>query len=44
VSAPGAAVLVVEDDDETRTVLVRELRARGYRIQEAVDGASGAMP
>ncbi|HET7181189.1 MAG TPA: response regulator transcription factor [Candidatus Limnocylindrales bacterium] len=39
-TAPGAAVLVVEDDDETRAVLVRELGTRGYRIQEAVDGAT----
>lgn len=34
----GATVLVVEDDDETRHVLVRELTARGYRIEEAPDG------
>jgi two-component system KDP operon response regulator KdpE len=39
-SAPGATVLVVEDDDETRAVLVRELGSRGYRIHEAVDGGS----
>lgn len=39
-SAPGATVLVVEDDDETRAVLVRELGTRGYRIQEAVDGTT----
>ena len=31
----GATVLVVEDDDETRAVLVRELGSRGYRTQEA---------
>jgi two-component system KDP operon response regulator KdpE len=31
-------VLVVEDDEETRAVLVRELGSRGYRIQEASDG------
>jgi two-component system KDP operon response regulator KdpE len=40
VSGPGASVLVVEDDDETRAVLVRELGTRGYRIHEAIDGAS----
>jgi two-component system KDP operon response regulator KdpE len=34
----GPTVLVVEDDDETRRVLVRELGARGYRIDEARDG------
>ena len=39
-SAQGASVLVVEDDDETRAVLVRELGTRGYRIHEAIDGAS----
>ena len=39
-SASGASVLVVEDDDETRAVLVRELGSRGYRIHEAIDGAS----
>ena len=37
-SAPGATVLIVEDDDEARAVLVRELGSRGYRIQEAPDG------
>lgn len=39
-SAPGATVLVVEDDPETRAVLVRELGSRGYRTQEAADGRS----
>ena len=38
----GATVLVVEDDDEVRGVLVRELGSRGYRVQEAADGR-GAM-
>ena len=33
-------VLVVEDDDETRAALVRELSERGYRVQEAADGRS----
>lgn len=36
----GATVLVVEDDDEQRAVLVRELGSRGYRTQEAADGTS----
>jgi two-component system KDP operon response regulator KdpE len=36
----GATVLVVEDDAETRAVLARELGSRGYRIQEAADGAA----
>ena len=39
-SGPGAIVLVVEDDDEARAVLVRELGSRGYRTQEAADGQS----
>ncbi|TME12753.1 MAG: response regulator transcription factor [Chloroflexi bacterium] len=34
----GATVLVVEDDDEVRAVLVRELGSRGYRVQDAADG------
>jgi len=34
----GPTVLVVEDDAETRAALVRELTARGYRIEEAADG------
>jgi two-component system, OmpR family, KDP operon response regulator KdpE len=38
VTAAGATVLVVEDDEETHAVLVRELGSRGYRIQEAADG------
>jgi len=33
----GAIVLVVEDDAETRAALVRDLAARGYRIDEARD-------
>ncbi len=39
-TAGGALVLVVEDDVETRAVLVRELGSRGYRTQEAPDGRS----
>jgi two-component system KDP operon response regulator KdpE len=34
----GPTVLVIEDDDETRAVLVRELTGRGYRTTEAADG------
>lgn len=34
----GPNVLVIEDDDETRAVLVRELTRRGYRTTEAADG------
>ena len=33
-------VLVVEDDQETRRALVRELGARGYAIDEAPDGTT----
>jgi two-component system KDP operon response regulator KdpE len=36
----GPTVLIVEDDDETRHALARDLVARGYRIEEAGDGAS----
>jgi two-component system KDP operon response regulator KdpE len=36
----GATVLVVEDDVETRAALARELRGRGYRVEEAEDGKS----
>jgi two-component system KDP operon response regulator KdpE len=36
----GPSVLIVEDDDETRRVLVRELSSRGYRLYEAADGAA----
>jgi two-component system KDP operon response regulator KdpE len=35
---PGATVLVVEDDAETRRALARELTARGFRVEEAPDG------
>ncbi len=36
----GPRILVVEDDDETRRALVRELSARGYAVEDAADGAS----
>ncbi len=35
----GPRILVVEDDEETRHALVRELSARGYAVEEARDGA-----
>jgi two-component system KDP operon response regulator KdpE len=38
VSGAGATVLIVEDDEEVRDVLARELGSRGYRVQEAADG------
>jgi two-component system KDP operon response regulator KdpE len=34
----AAHVLIVEDDDEARRVLVRELRNRGYQVDEASTG------
>ena len=37
-SATAATVLIVEDDDETRAALRRELKMRGYRVEEAPDG------
>jgi two-component system KDP operon response regulator KdpE len=36
----GPAILIVEDDDETRRALARDLSARGYRVDEAADGES----
>ncbi len=36
----GPRILVVEDDLETRRALARELRARGYAVEEAEDGAT----
>jgi two-component system KDP operon response regulator KdpE len=36
----GPVVLVVEDDAETRSALVRELTAGGYTVVEAPDGRS----
>ena len=36
--ADRPTVLVVEDDDETRRALARELGARGYRVVEASNG------
>ena len=42
-SESGPAVLVVEDDDETRAALVRELSTRGYQVQEAEDGRTALL-
>lgn len=36
--AGGASVLVIEDDDETRTAVARDLTARGYRVEPVADG------
>jgi two-component system KDP operon response regulator KdpE len=36
----GPLVLLVEDDEATRTALRRDLVARGYRVDEAHDGAT----
>jgi two-component system KDP operon response regulator KdpE len=38
--AKGPIVLVIEDDDETRRTLSRDLGARGYQVEEAADGAT----
>ena len=42
-SPAGPLVLVVEDDEETRAALSRELTTRGYRIVEASDGHSAML-
>ncbi len=39
----GPLVLVVEDDAETRRVLIRELTVRGYRVDEAEDGRTALL-
>jgi two-component system KDP operon response regulator KdpE len=36
--APGPTVLLVEDDEPTRTALARDLAAHGYRVDAAADG------
>jgi two-component system KDP operon response regulator KdpE len=40
---PGPTILVVEDDDETRQALVRELTARGFRTDIAPDGRTALL-
>ena len=40
VTEPGPRVLLVEDEDATRTALQRHLAARGYRVDEAHDVGS----
>jgi two-component system KDP operon response regulator KdpE len=42
-SPDGPGVLVVEDDGETRAALVRELTARGYRVDVAPDGQTAIL-
>src|SRR5829696_7055291 len=37
----GPSVLLIEDDEGTRTALRRDLDARGYRVDEAADGHAG---
>ena len=39
-STAGPRILVVEDDDETRTALRRDLAARGFEVDEAADGTA----
>jgi two-component system KDP operon response regulator KdpE len=38
--AIGPTILLVEDDEATRTALRRDLLSRGFRVDDAVDGAS----
>jgi putative two-component system response regulator len=39
-SPPAGAILIVEDDAQTRSVLVRLLTAEGYEVHTAIDGES----
>lgn len=39
-AVPGPRILVVEDDDATRTALRRDLAARGFEVDEAMDGTA----
>ena len=41
-AGPGPLILVVEDDEETRTAIARVLRGHGYRVTEAPDGRTAA--
>jgi CheY-like chemotaxis protein len=38
---PGAGVLIVEDDADTRTMLRRSLEKEGWRVSEAENGRTG---
>jgi two-component system KDP operon response regulator KdpE len=40
---PGPSVLIVEDDDATRSALRRDLMARGYRVDDVRDGAEALL-
>jgi CheY-like chemotaxis protein len=40
-AAAAPLILVVEDYDDTRTMLELTLRKRGYRVVSAADGAAG---
>ena len=42
-ATPGPTILVVEDDDETRQALIRELTARGFRTDAAADGRTALL-
>jgi len=39
----GARILLVEDDEGTRTALARELAGRGYLVDEAADGRTALL-
>jgi two-component system KDP operon response regulator KdpE len=39
----GPVVLLVEDDDATRSALRRDLASRGYRVDDVADGASAIL-
>ena len=36
-----ARVLVIDDDEMTRTLVTRMLAGEGHQVEEAVDGAEG---
>ena len=40
-SSEQSTILVIEDDEATRTALARDLRHRGFRVEEAADGVTG---
>jgi CheY-like chemotaxis protein len=41
--SPNRRVLIVDDSEVTRAILVRTLRAAGFAVLEARDGAEGAL-